>query len=136
MIMDNDKEIRRVKRVKRGILLYYILLLIPILLLVLVFRPISNPKEGDCSRIVVTLVGYGYSKHKDIHFKISENDNMYYLNRVNQPDSVFTALDTLVGKRIVLYPVNHWSLLNPRGRVNHVARVTNEDGSKIIYSTF
>ena len=131
--MGSDQE---VKKVVRGYLGCITLFLIIIVLGFLTFRPIINPKEKDCSRVVGTLVGYRYSKHLDIHIKISENDIMYYLNRVDEPENIFRAFDTLTGKKIVLYPVNHWSLLNPRGKIKHVARVANEDESMIIYSEY
>jgi len=133
MIMNSDRETKKVVRGYLGcITLFFILLVLGFL----TFRPIINPREEDCTRIVGTLIGYKYSKHLDIHIKISENDNMYYLNRIDEPENIFSALDTLIGKKIVLYPVNHWSLLNPRRKTNHVARVTDEDENMIIYTEY
>jgi hypothetical protein len=101
-------------------------------------RPIINPTEEDCSRIVGTLEKYRFlNASRDIQFKIRENEfNVYYLNHVFDQEIKFSALDSLIGKEIVIYSVNHWTLLDIKRKYKHVARITNEDESMIIYSEY
>ncbi|MDR1222344.1 MAG: hypothetical protein LBL07_05635 [Tannerella sp.] len=101
------------------------------------FRPIVNPTEEDCSRIAGTLEKYRFlNESGDIQFKIRENDfNVYYLNHVFDHEIKFSGLDSLIGKRIVIYSVNHWTLLDTKGKYKHVARITNEDNT-VIYSEY
>jgi hypothetical protein len=116
-------------------------LLLGVVLIVLGFlslRPIINPTEEDCSRIVGTLEKRRFlSESRDIQFKIRENDfNVYYLNHVFDHEIKCSALDSLIGKKIVIYSVNHWTLLDTKRKYKHVARITNEDESMIIYSEY
>jgi hypothetical protein len=114
-----------------------ILLIILIILGVLSFRPIINPKENDCSKIKGTLAKYRYlTDSRDIQLKINESDQVYYLNHVYDEEINLSDLDSLINRKIVIYSVNHWTLLDPKGKYKHVAKITNEDESYVVYTEF
>ena len=101
------------------------------------FRPIINPKEEDCTKIIGTLHKCRQLKEeKDIQFKIVENSHVYYLNNLLDPENKLNDLNALIGEKIVIYAVDHWTLLDPKSKYKHVARVTNEDESMIVYSEY
>lgn len=104
---------------------------------ILSFRPIINPKEEDCTKIIGTLHKCRQLKEeKDIQFKIVENSHVYYLNNLLDPENKLNDLNALIGEKIVIYAVDHWTLLDPKSKYKHVARITNEDESMIIYSEY
>lgn len=118
---------------------FYILSLsfIFIIIGILSFRPIINPKEDDCTKIIGTLHKCRYlDNENDIQFKIVEKDHVYYLNNLPNPEIKLNDLNALIGDKIIIYAVNHWTLLDPKGKYKHVARITNKSGSKIIYSEY
>lgn len=101
------------------------------------FRPIINPKEDDCTKIIGTLSKCRHlDKENDIQFKIVENNHVYYLNNLLDPESKLKDLNALIGKKVVIYAVNHWTLLDPKSKYKHVARIANQDESKIFYSEY
>jgi hypothetical protein len=87
---------------------------------------------------VGVLLKYRYLEEiEDINIKFDGDDKIYYLNRVaDEKDAILCELDSLINKKIILYAVNHWTLLVPKSTMKHVARVTNEDGSKIIFTEY
>ena len=58
------------------------------------------------------------------------------MNHVFDEEINVSELDSLIGKKIVIYAVNHWILLDPKGKYKHVARIANEDERVIIYTEF
>jgi hypothetical protein len=102
------------------------------------FRPIVNPTEKDCSKITGILQKYRYSEDvEDIVIKLDGYNKIFYLNRVaDEKNAILCELDSLINKKIILYAVNHWTLLDPKSTMKHVARVTNGDGSKIIFTEY
>ncbi|MDR2147572.1 MAG: hypothetical protein LBE91_14055 [Tannerella sp.] len=110
--------------------------IIIVLLGILTFRPIVNPKEKDCTKIEGTLDKYQYhTENQDIVIKIKGDEKIYYLNRVANEAGILHQLDSLLNRQIVLYAVNHWTLLDPKNTLKHVARVTDNVGN-IIFTEY
>ncbi len=70
----------------------------------------------------------------DIVFYLDNSNKRFYINRGLEAGLTKASLDTLKGKEITIYPVNNWTLLDPKRRTQHVARV--EVGSVVLYSEF
>ena len=106
-----------------------------LLIFILTFRPIVNPKMDQCSKYSgILLKAKSDSVNKDIYFRLDNTEIRFYINRGLENGLTDSTMDTLIGKEIVVFAVNHWSLLNPSGKIKHVARV--DYGSLTIYSEF
>lgn len=122
---------------KRSWLLLILIVVVVLILSIISLGPIINPKPENCIKIVGTLEKYKYiNQSRDIQLTIKDNDKNYYLNHVDDEEINLADLDSLIGKEITLYTVNHWTPLDPKGRSKHVARVTNKQENKIVYSEF
>jgi hypothetical protein len=127
---------KKVNRNKRFWIIFLIFLIL-FIAAIISFRPISNPEEKDCSKITGTLMKYQYhSDFMDVQLKIDQNDKIYYINHMIDAQKIFPTLDSLIGKEIVIYAVDHWTLLDPKSRVRHIARITTGDGKRIIYTEY
>jgi hypothetical protein len=108
-----------------------------LIFIALSFRPIINPKEKDCTKITLTLKDYKYIKEKrDIHIIVENSSKHYYINNISEQDIDFADLERLKGKDIVLYVVNHWTLLDPKQNNKHIARLSNGAETQILYTEF
>jgi hypothetical protein len=76
------------------------------------------------------------SEIMDVQLKIDQNDKIYYINHMIDAQKIFPTLDSLIGKEIAIYAVDHWTLLDPISRIRHIARITTGDGKKIIYTEY
>jgi len=70
----------------------------------------------------------------DIVFYLHDIDKQFYINRGLEAGLTKESLDTLKGMEVTIYPVDHWTLLDPNHKNEHVARV--EAGGKVIFSEF
>jgi hypothetical protein len=106
-----------------------------LLIFILTFRPIVNPKMDQCSKYSgILLKARSDTVNKDIFFRLDNTEKRFYINRGLENGLTDSTMDTLIGKEIVVFAVNHWSLLNPSNKIKHVARV--DYGSMTIYSEF
>ena len=127
----------KTKFIKSRLFWGLIVLLLAIIFGFLSFRPIINPKEEDCTRIEGILEKYQCDENnKDIHIKIENSENSFYINHVFPQEIDTKDLDSLIGEKIIIFAVNHWTLLDPKGKNKHVARITTQKGDKIIYSEY
>lgn len=102
----------------------------------LALRPIVQPVPQDC--IVVSgevAVVYEGGGPFDIQVRLKDDKNYYYINRGGEHGVDAEELaKKLVGKKASLYFVNHWTPLDPQGRVRHLAAV--QLGKELLYSEF
>jgi protein associated with RNAse G/E len=94
-----------------------------------------NVDIDDCYKLEGSLKYVWSSKTTyDIHLILHNSDKKFYINRGLQAGLNDETFDTLIGKEITIYPVDHWTLLDPKKKHPHVARV--EAGGKVLFSEF
>ncbi len=121
---------------KKWIITFSILLFLVIAICILSFRPIISPKEDDCSKIAGILSKYRYlDKSNDLQIKLKNDTKVYYINNIQKACVDSLMMDTLKGKMIIIYAVNHWTLLDPKSKFKHVARLTTIN-NKILYTEY
>lgn len=99
------------------------------------FRPIINPKLSDCDQLTGRLDRFTIMPDtKDIHFFLDNSDKFFYINRGLESGLNKEILESMVGKAVTVYPINHWTLLDPNRTNPHVARL--ELGDEVLYSEF
>ena len=105
-------------------------------LIAMTFRPVWVSKGNSVEVTGVCQTIQGGSSSYDIHFRIADDNNSYYINR-GEENCKLNAEDLLAqmkNKEITLLYAKHWSLLDPKQKVRHITQVK-FDG-KIIYSEF
>lgn len=106
-----------------------------ILLCVLTFRPIINPQKEDCSFLQGKLIKVRSDlQTKDIYLKLEGVDKHLYINRGMEKEGNEDRLKEHIGKNVSLHVVDHWTLLDPTGKVKHVSQVAYQD--EIIFTEF
>lgn len=112
-----------------------VLSLTMLLLAFLTFRPIVNPQLEDCEILEGNFLDpYVSAKNKDIYFQISGSEKHFRINRGLEAGLSQELLDSITNKNVVVYPVNHWTLLDPNNNHPHVARL--EWNGRILFSEF
>jgi len=107
-----------------------------VLLLVLVVMsliPISNPtlKNSQITTGKVELIAEEGGPF-DIQVHLDNDDRIYYINRGAENGLGPAELNkTLVGYEIELHYANHWTPLDPFGKMKHITRITQDQ--TIIY---
>ena len=102
---------------------------------VLALRPIMNPSIEQCSKVMGTLEKLVPNQNsKDIGIRLNGDSRHYYINRGLETSGLIAALENLPGEEIEIYPVNHWTPLDPTNSVRHVAQVVHN--GKVLYSEF
>ena len=111
---------------KKALLIFAgILCFCVIVFIVLVLRPIYNVTLEDSIKVSgeVSMI-FENGKSYDISFRLKGDSNFYYINRGAQNGLDALALnDSLQNKKITLYYADHWTPLDPKGRVRHITRV-------------
>ncbi len=98
----------------------------------MVLRPITSLRMSNCkiaSGTVLSIVAHEGSK--DINIRIGD-EGRYYINR--GLESGLTESDLIskvMGKEITIHYADHWTPLDPSGKVRHIARVSY--GEEILY---
>lgn len=109
-------------------------------LFILVFftlRPITKPMEGDCTAFKGTLKSYYYNENsKDVHLSLKGHHHRFYINHLQPGLLDIKVFYSLLGEEVVIYGVNHWTLLNPKQKMRHVARISSDHGTKVIYTEY
>lgn len=101
----------------------------------LTFRPIINPQREDCFVLEGPLKDpFAAEKNQDIYFELENSDKHFRLNRGMEAGLNQKLLDSIEGKIVTIYPVEHWTLLDPYNDYPHVARM--EIDGKVLYSEF
>tara|TARA_R110002096_G_scaffold436104_1_gene667979 strand:+ start:12386 stop:12751 length:366 start_codon:yes stop_codon:yes gene_type:complete len=105
------------------------------LLAFLSFRPIINPKMEDCEIVEGQLVEpFFSSKNKDLYFKIKGSPKLFRINRALEYGFSTSLMDSLQNQEVKIFPVKHWTLIDPYNNYPHVARL--EWQGRLIYSEF
>ncbi len=115
--------------------LLQVLLVLFGIVFILALRPISVSNESDCnvtSGIVVKLHEGGKN---DIVFRLKDNQKIYYINRGLESGLTFEGLrEQLLDNQVTIWSAKHWTPLDPKGRMNHICKVTYKD--EVIYTEF
>jgi len=95
-----------------------------IVLFVFTFRPIMNPKPNQCTIITGTVEQiWSSDETHDINIRLEGVDKTYYINRGLDSGLRTYNLKDLIGEHIQIYAVKHWTLLDPKQKIRHVACV-------------
>jgi len=120
-------------RIKNFLILFPLFLIM--VLFYLTFRPIMNVDMDDCYKLTGKVKYVKAIKGiNDIVFYLDNSNKQFYINRGLEAGLTKASLDTLKGKEITIYPVDHWTLLDRKKKNQHVARV--EVDGTILYSEF
>lgn len=99
------------------------------------FRPIINPTLEDCEKMEGTIIEPFISpKNGDIYFKIKESKKHFRINNGLEAGFTLGLIDSIRNQKVIIYPLNHWTLIDPKNNYPHVARL--EWNGRIIYSEF
>lgn len=99
------------------------------------FRPIINPTLEDCEIVEGTILEPFISpKNGDVYFQLSGSEKHFRINDGLDVGISQALLDSITNKVVIIYPVNHWTLIDPQNNYPHVARL--EWNTQIIYSEF
>jgi hypothetical protein len=98
-----------------------------IILLILTFRPIINPKPKQCAIVsgVVEQIWSCEETH-DINIRLEGYNKTFYINRGLDSELRTFKLKELVGKPVKIYAVKHWTPLDPKQKIQHVACVVTD----------
>lgn len=111
-----------------------LLLLIGLIILALFTgRPITHADESNTVAVSGRLVRIAEGSADDVVIQLADDPGHYYINQgLKQglrPDYLHQAL---VGQNVELRYVRHWSVLNAKGLVRHVAYLAR--GELVVYS--
>jgi hypothetical protein len=91
--------------------------------LAFVFRPVPNASPENTLRAAGTIEQVLETRHKDIVFKLKDDDRFYYIEDNVERSVTFDQLQRqLAGKPVEIYYVKHWTPIDPL-RVKHVTKV-------------
>lgn len=91
--------------------------------LAFVFRPLPPSSSPNTLRTYGTIEQVLETHHKDIVFKLKDDDQFYYIEEALERGQTFDQLQQeLSGKSVEIYYVNHWTPIDPL-RVKHVTKV-------------
>ena len=89
----------------------------------IIFRPVPPPSTENAFRILGTIELVVETRHKNIVFKLKDDNKFYYIKKDLEKDLTFHELQKrLAGKSVEIYYVNHWTPVDPL-RVKHVTKV-------------
>jgi hypothetical protein len=104
-----------------------------VLLAAFTLRPVPTVTEKECLVIKGTVTNIYEGGVKDVVFVLKGQKETYYINRGIEQGLDLNALKKqLEGKEITIKYPDHWSLLNPNGRLRHIGKVEFE--GKTIYN--
>ncbi len=99
------------------------------------FRPIINLTLEDCEKMEGPMFEAFISpKNGDVYFQLSNSDKHFRINNGKNAGISQSMLDSMAEQQIVIYLVNHWTLLDTQNNYPHVAQL--EWKGKVIYSEF
>lgn len=92
---------------------------------ILALRPIYDLQESDCKTVSGTVDElWGHKSSADINIRIGDGRH-YYINRGMEAGlDPLQLRDQLLHREVSISYADHWTPLDPRGIVRHVARVT------------
>lgn len=100
----------------------------------LALRPLPKASLSNCIKYsdVVSEVSKGDGEG-DIVVKLKNSNNYYYINRaIDYGYSVEVLKEKLVGKKIELLAISHWTPLDPASKTKHIAEIKTD--GVLIYS--
>lgn len=102
------------------------------LLTILALRPITTLHKDDCISVDGVIIKvWGHEKSKDINIRIGDGRH-YYINRGLEKGLIESQFSKkIMNKEITIHYADHWTPLDPSGKVRHVARVSH--GEEILY---
>jgi hypothetical protein len=90
----------------------------------LIFRPVTNPKEKDCSTLKGTVKEIYESGVKDVAFKLQGHDEEFYINRGLERGLDLKKLKAeLINKDILIKYPKQWTPLDPFSSLRHVSKI-------------
>ena len=105
------------------------------LIIIISFRPIIHPRPNNCYVISGEVEQiWSSDETRDINIRIAGNDKVFYINRGLDSELRTFKLKTLIGEHIDIYAVKHWTILDPKSKIQHIACVVN--GRDTLYTEF
>lgn len=99
------------------------------------FRPIINPTLEDCEMVEGTILEPFISpKNGDVYFQLSGSVKHFRINNGLNSGISQALIDSITNQAVTIYPVKHWTLIDPQNNYPHVARL--EWNNRILYSEF
>lgn len=99
------------------------------------FRPIINPTLEDCEILNGKILEPFISpKNGDVYFQLSGSEKYFRISDGLNAGISQSLLDSIANQELTIYPVNHWTLIDPQNNYPHVARL--EWKNRILYSEF
>jgi hypothetical protein len=115
--------------------LLQVLLVLFGVVLILALRPISANDESDCNVVSGIVVKLHEGGENDIVFRLKDDKKISYINRGLEAGLTFEGLrEQLLNNKVILWSAKHWTPLDPKGRMNHICKVTYKD--EVIYTEF
>ena len=106
--------------------IYFVMLTLFVLTFAfLTLRPLPKASLNNCIKYsgVVSDVLEGDGEG-DIVVKLKNSNNYYYINRaIDNGHSVEVLQEKLVGKKIELLTISHWTPLDPASKTKHIAEI-------------
>lgn len=88
----------------------------------IIFRPVPASPENT-RRTLGIIEQVMETRHKDVVFKLKDDDRVYYIKKGLEKDLTFRELQKrLAGKSVEIYYVRRWTPIDPL-RVKHVTKV-------------
>jgi hypothetical protein len=89
----------------------------------IIFRPVPPSSAENTTRALGIIEDVLETRHKNIVFKLKDDDRFYYIKKGLEKDLTLRELKKrLAGKSVEIYYVNHWTPVDPL-RVRHVTKV-------------
>lgn len=102
---------------------------------VLVFRPITASDESECNVTSGILVNLHEGGENDIVFRLKDNEKIYYINRGLEHGFTLEELgEKLLENEVTIWSARHWTPLDPKGKTNHICKVTYQD--EVLFTEF
>ncbi len=114
---------------------YGILSIVIIAFGIVSFKPIIKPSPRNCVIITGTVEQiWASDENHDINIRLQGSDVIYYINRGLESELRTYDLKSLIGQNIQIYAVKHWTILDPKRKVQHIACI--KVGEESLYSEF
>ncbi len=89
----------------------------------IIFRSVPPASTANTIRALGVIEEVLETNHKNIVFKLKDDNKFYYIKKDLKKDLTFGQLKRrLAGKSVEIYYVNHWTPVDPL-RVKHVTKV-------------
>lgn len=99
-----------------------------VLLAYITLRPIMNVKADECILIEAEIFNVYAGPSYDIIFVVAGDPRTFYINRGEENGLSADELKAqLKGKKVNLWYVDHWSLLNYNKKLCHMSRLEFQD---------